>query len=208
MAMSLCRRTLCAIALPLIGFSVAPTLHAQTTDSSLYTGTVRLACEALLCLSSSAGSAQSACNPALSYYFGINERYLSDTLASRLNFLQQCPVANQSPEMSSLVNAISRGAGRCDAASFNATLQRYRIDSSGKYWLETSDKAPDYCRAYQQHAYTDLVDTTPRYVGTVEEGGYWVEPGNYDAELAKYQKALEERKKAEELEAAQWRGGW
>lgn len=206
MPTTLCRRAVCAFALslPCVTFSTASL--AQSSGQSVLGGTAGLACAALLCLSSSVGAAQSECNPALSYYFGINEKYLSDTIASRLNFLQQCPVSSQSSEMSSLVNAISRGAGRCDAQSFNALLKNWRVESNGKWFLEISNKAPDYCKAYQQHAYTDLGDTTPKYVGTVKEGGYWVEPNHYDAELAKYNAALEARKKAEE--AARLSSGW
>src|SRR5690606_1542478 len=122
-------------------------VQAQQADFSLFTGTVRLACEALLCLSSSVGSATAACNPALSYYYGINEKYLSDTIAARLNFLQQCPTASHSPQMAALADAISKGAGRCDAASLNRALGRWYTDGSGRGWVRTSEKKPSYCSA-------------------------------------------------------------
>lgn len=176
------------------------TVQAQTDNEALFTGTVRLACEALLCLSSSAGGSIGACSPALTHYFGIKEKKFSDTLQSRLNFLQQCPVANQTPAMTSLVQAISQGAGRCDAASFNQVLQTLKTDKRGREYIEIANSPPGYCNAYTQHAYTDLQATTPRYVGKPEDGGYWVEPANYDAELAKYLAALEEKKRRAEQE--------
>lgn len=173
------------------------TVHAQSDNEALFSGTTRLACEALLCLSSSAGGSIGACSPALSHYFGINKKKFSDTLSARLSFLQQCPVASQTPAMASLVEAISRGAGRCDAASLNLVLQTYKTDRRGRDYIEIGNTQPGYCSAYTGHAYTDLNPTIPKYVGTPEDGGYWVEPGQYDAELVKYQAALEEKKKRE-----------
>lgn len=167
---------------------------ARADESSLFTGTTRLACEAILCLSSSAGGATSACSPALSHYFGISGEDFSETLDLRLDFLRQCPVAHQTPEMSSLVSAISRGAGRCDAASLNATLKTWSFGGLFGRPIRISDQMPGYCRAYTGHAYTDLGSQTPRYVGSVEQGGYWVAPDQYQAELAKYTKAQRERK--------------
>ena len=96
--------------------STAGTASAQ----DVLTGDTRLACEAILCLSS--GTRPSECTPSLSRYFNITKRKLSDTIRARLNFLQLCPVASQTPEMQSLVSAISRGAGRCDAQSLNSTV--------------------------------------------------------------------------------------
>lgn len=174
------------------------TANAQSDNEALFSGTTRLACEALLCLSSSAGGSIGACGPALSHYFGINKKKLSDTLSARLSFLQQCPVASQTPEMASLVEAISRGAGRCDAASLNLALQSYRTDRRGREYIVIENSQPGYCNAYTQHAYTDLNAARPKYIGTPEDGGYWVEPGQYDAELVKYQAALEEKRKREQ----------
>lgn len=176
----------------------ASNVHAQSQDLTYFTGITRLACEALLCLSSSAGGATSACNPALSHFYGIKEKYLSDTIAARLSFLQQCPVSAQTPEMQTLTDSMAKGAGRCDAESLNRVLGSLSMDGKGRQWVTISDKLPAYCSAYVQHELTDLVQTTPVYVGTVEEGGYWVAPKDYETELIKYQEALEERKKEEE----------
>lgn len=171
----------------------ASNVHAQSKDLTYFTGITRLACEALICLSSSAGSATSACNPALSHFYGINEKYLSDTIAARLSFLQQCPVSAQTPEMQTLTNSMANGAGRCDAESLNRVLGSWSMDGKGRQWVTISDRLPAYCSAYVQHELTDLMQTTPVYVGTVEEGGHWVAPEDYDNALIKYQEALEKR---------------
>lgn len=195
-----------ACLLTLASALTAGTVHAQSDNSSYFTGTTRLACEALLCLSSSAGGSIGACSPALAHYFGISKKKFSDTLKARLDFLQQCPVASQTPAMSSLVQAISQGAGRCDASSLNQVLQTYKVDKKGKEYVVIGDDQPDYCRAYTQHAYTDLDATKPKYVGTPEDGGYWVEPASYEFELVKYKAALEEKKRQQEQE--ELNGNW
>ena len=51
---------------------------AAQADDGLFTGDVRLACEAVLCLSS--GTRPSECAPSLKRYFSISHKKLSDTL--------------------------------------------------------------------------------------------------------------------------------
>ncbi|MGH8816379.1 MAG: TrbM/KikA/MpfK family conjugal transfer protein [Achromobacter pestifer] len=158
------------------------------------TGDTRLACEAVLCLSS--GSRPSECTPSLSRYFGINMKKLSDTLEARRDFLSLCPASEDSKEMSDLVRAISQGAGRCDAAALNVALRSWRGNDDGSPIV--SNKRPGYCNAYASHEYTAFDDGLPLYVGTPADGGYWVEPRDYERELAKYEKELAERKEREQ----------
>ncbi len=63
------------------------TAHA---DSNELTGKVKLACEAILCLST--GSPPGECSPSLSEYFSIDFDDFSDTIQGRINFLNLCPV--------------------------------------------------------------------------------------------------------------------
>lgn len=63
---------------------------------------------------------------------------------------------------------------------------------------------PDYCAAYTNHAYTDFSSTKPRYVGTPERGGYWVEAADYDRALAEYNERI--RREDEERRRASWGG--
>lgn len=174
--------------------STANTASAQ----DVLTGDTRLACEAILCLSS--GTRPSECAPSLSHYFNITKRKLSDTLRARLDFLNLCPVASQTPEMQSLVSAISRGAGRCDAPSLNSTLAMWSGNSDSGYTM-INNKMPDYCAAYTGHSYTDFATsgTLPRYVGVPERGGHWVEARDYDRALAEYNERIRR-----EDEAARW----
>jgi hypothetical protein len=170
----------------------APAGSASAQDADVLSGDTRLACEAILCLST--GQRPSECTPSLDRYFGIKKKKLSDTLEARLNFLEKCPVANQTPEMSALVRAISRGAGRCDATSRNSTLQMWTGGDGGEIYI--SNMMPDYCAAYTGHAYTDFSQTKPMYVGTPEKGGYWIGAKDYERDLAEYNARLEaERRK-------------
>ena len=167
-----------ATAATLIAGHIAP----ARAEDGVFEGVTRLACEALLCLSSSVRPG--ACSPSLSYYFDIVKKTMSGTISARLDFLNLCPVASQTSEMQSLVSAISRGAGRCDTASLNR-MQYYDPVSGASY---VSNQYPAYCNAYYSHSYTDfMAGYLPKYVGALERGGYWVEPKDYEAALAEYE---------------------
>lgn len=175
------------------------TLPAQA--DGLFTGDVRLACEAVLCLSS--GTRPSECAPSLRRYFSIDHRKLSDTLRARRNFLNLCPAASLDANMRTLVNDISNGAGRCDAASLNASLMVWNWDDD---YRVIRNVMPSYCTAYNNNAYTDLQGVVARYVGTPERGGYWVEPANYEQALREYNERIareDEQRRREE----RWGGG-
>lgn len=163
-------------------FSMIP---AQAEE--LFTGDVKLACEAVLCLSS--GTRPGECAPSLNRYFSITAKKMSDTIRKRKNFLNLCPAASQDEKMIALVDAISNGAGRCDYASLNATLRVWnwnRKSGGAKTYIRNS--LPSYCSAYNGNAYTDIA--APRYVGIPTRGGHWVEARNYEAALAEYNKRL------------------
>lgn len=157
---------------------VFASVPAQADD--LFTGDVKLACEAVLCLSS--GTRPSECTPSIQKYFSISMKKFSDTLKARKNFLNLCPAATQDPQMVALVDAITNGAGRCDYASLNSTLRVWNNYEDGAGYI--SNALPSYCTAYGGNAYTDVV--VPRYVGVPDRGGYWVEASKYDAALVEY----------------------
>jgi hypothetical protein len=162
--------------------SLSISAHAQD-----FSGDVKLACEALLCLSSGVRPAE--CAPSLARYFGISYRYLSDTIQGRLNFLQLCPTSQQTSQMKALTSAIANGAGRCDAGTLNQQLARqvqrqvcppqnysgYRnYDDDGCYYETITvidNTKPSYCVSYDGHSYTYNVGAT--YVGDPMNGGRW-----------------------------------
>lgn len=167
--------------------SISRPAFAESAD--LLTGDTRQACEAILCLSS--GTRPSECASSLSRYFGIHKRKLSKTISARKDFLKRCPASSMDKQMRSLVDALSRGAGRCDVSSLNRDLA-WRAGFH-RYRVIIDNRLPSYCAAYTSHQYTDLGGTKPRYVGTPDRGGYWVQAKDYEREHAKYRQALAQR---------------
>ena len=171
----------------LLGAAALGTLPPASVAQEL-AGEVKLACEAILCLSS--GTRPSECNPALSHFYGISKRRFSDTIRARISFLNLCPVSGQTPEMASLVNALGQGSGRCGASDLNRALAYYCNHDESRC---IRDVMPNYCRAIYGHSYTDFAEYQPRYVGTPAKGGHWVEAKDYDRALADYNRANQMR---------------
>lgn len=151
-----------------------------------FTGELKYACEAVLCLSSS--TRPSECSPALNYFFNIKHKRIDKTIKARLNFLNLCPASSETPDMKNLVSALSRGSGRCDAEALNRELRW--CSGSWKYsgYLHITDVMPDYCRALHGHSYTQL--PPPKYVGDNTRFGRWVEAVDYERELVEYEERM------------------
>lgn len=97
----------------------------------MLTGDEKLACEAILCLSSS--TRPSECNPSLERYFGIRKLKWSDTVRARANFLDLCPLDEMDGNTKSTwLRALARGAGVCSAADLNARGR----------WVEITRRVP------------------------------------------------------------------
>lgn len=129
--------------------AILASTSAMAADSDLLTGDTRLACEAILCLSSAASPSE--CKPSLRRYFRINTRH---TIRDRFHFLQMCPSSSEKG-MNSLIKAIANGAGRCDAAALNKRGRWVGSYREGRtFILDTT--FPDYCRQYHNH---ELVDS-------------------------------------------------
>ncbi|MGG5149231.1 TrbM/KikA/MpfK family conjugal transfer protein [Alcaligenes aquatilis] len=180
---------------------LAPATHAVAADG-LLTGIPRLACEATLCLSS--GLRPNECSPSLDHYFDIKKYSKhgldwSATVDARRSFLSQCP-ASADQGMSERIDAISRGAGKCDPEYLNRayadTAYKWRKHEyggdSGQTVYEvhplptvTLDQLPTYCVVYNDHAWTHKLSV--RYVGRPSMGGHWVETQEYDAAQAKWE---------------------
>lgn len=179
-------RILCLAALT----SAAWNASAQSTPPgvSYLTGDPKTACQAVMCLSTSHDPSE--CTPPLQKYFSIHAKYPWDTIKERLNFLKLCPASNSSPSMTSLVTAIANGAGRCDANSLNteAAESVNVTDSNGNAWTisEVSSTAPDYCSALFTNPLTDYNTSGPVYIGTPDNGGFWVDGTDVAAGKAKY----------------------
>jgi hypothetical protein len=147
-------------------------------------GDEKLACEALLCLSTSTRPAE--CTPSLRRYFSISFKKFSDTLRGRMNFLNMCPMVTD-VNMASYKSAVINGSGRCDAASINQSS--YVSDAEGAGHV--NNVMPDYCKNYYGSQY--MQSLPPIYVGTPTQGGYWVEAKDYELSLKAYNDMLTSR---------------
>lgn len=169
--------------------TTVPTAYA----GDVLTGDTRLACEAILCLSS--GVRPGECTPSLDRYFGIHHKRWSDTVRSRINFLNLCP-AGSAQGMDSRIKSIAHGAGRCDAEYLNTHHYKYRTETHQHCGKENcwtafrqvkvgiSDELPKYCGSYNNHEWSYRLEL--KYIGTPELGGKWVEPADYEREKAAY----------------------
>lgn len=89
--------------------------------ADLFTGDKRMACEAVLCLSSP--HRPSECAPSIKWFYGIRKyRHgsfsLSRTIRARKNFLQLCP-SNGDVNIDQLATALSKTMNQCDADYLN-----------------------------------------------------------------------------------------
>ena len=152
------------------------------------TGDPKLACEAILCLSSPTRPQE--CNASLQRYFSISYRHWSDTVNARRDFLKLCPASSGADQnMPVLVNDIANGAGRCDASYLNASLARtvqIRVcpasasgdqragDNCTYKTIRVIDSGlPADCSAYTTNTYT--YELGVHYVGEPMKGGHWVD---------------------------------
>lgn len=146
------------IPLCLLSFSIS-TVKA---DGDFLTGDTKLACEAVLCLSSSVGSTISECSPSIKKYFSINAKKVKDTIKKRKNFLKLCPAADE-PGMPELVDTLSQLKGHCEADILNKELIEKRDflisgnSDFGEYETRyrISNKLPDDCKKLNNSQFTD-----------------------------------------------------
>jgi hypothetical protein len=71
-------------------FSSDDSSNNSSSPTDMLTGDTKLACEAILCLSS--GQRPDECNESIQKYFSIKAKKPQDTIKARQNFLNLCPV--------------------------------------------------------------------------------------------------------------------
>lgn len=122
----------------------------KAVEIETLTGDTKLACEALLCLSSP--TRPSECAPSLARYFGISLKHFSDTVKARKDFLSLCPAGNESKEMVSQVNSLSQITGYCTTQELNANIEKVQ---SGSHQVCSGGSAGDgiSCRQIIDYSY-------------------------------------------------------
>lgn len=146
----------CAFMFSLLGISNI----AKSDDVDYLTGDVKLACEAILCLSS--GTRPSECSPSLSRFFGIHHTKPWKTIELRKAFLNLCPAASD-PGMPEYNDLLANNAEKCSAERLNKDLVETKTTESCHggnnetcntyYYYRISNQLPSYCNAYFDHEY-------------------------------------------------------
>ena len=140
-------------------------LSSSLFSSSELTGTTKLSCEAILCLSSS--TRPSECSPSLSKYFSINHKKWSDTVKARGDFLKLCPVgsgAEKDREFTKLRdNILVNLKSGCDLDELNVVSTKYEEVYSNEngvntniFYNQISPSLTKSCKSLMGSSYTDI----------------------------------------------------
>ena len=156
----------------------AQSANAYTLGSEL-TGDTKLACEAVLCLSTS--SRPSECSGAIKRYFSIKMRKPHQTAQARLNFLQLCPTDvgidketlakiglnenEQENGLKGLTMSIANLPYDCTADSLNKQIESRRVCQSDECetLYRVKPTLPKACQNLAQHQWTII--QLPEYKG-------------------------------------------
>ncbi len=146
-------------------------------------GDKKLACEAVLCLSSS--SRPSECNPSINHYFSIHRKKWRDTVKARKNFLELCPRDNngvdtdllsqmginqdeQNAQFDHLTNVISSIPHDCQVETLNKQVEQrcssYNDNGICDKWeYRIKPTLPQSCKNLLNHEWT--ANQVPVYIG-------------------------------------------
>lgn len=131
------------------------------------TGDTRLACEAILCLSS--GTRPAECQPALHRYFSIKLKKWKKTVKARMNFLKLCPVDGadiKDPVFADLRDNVLPYSDptKCTAQYFNSHPDTECLQENCgekkciciEYKYKPKASIPQECKAVVEHQYTNI----------------------------------------------------
>jgi hypothetical protein len=173
----------------------------------ILTGDTKLACEAILCLST--GARPGECGPSIAKYRSIKHKKYKDTINARRNFLALCPTKSSDPQLASLLDTHAHAEQYCDPWYLNwkgtghPGIAWAENGLDGKLanvgfgagmappgWMPNPipNVLPPECQALANHPYT--FEAAPKYVGTPELYGYWTTWEDWPAKNAQYQAAI------------------
>ncbi len=132
----------------------------------ILTGDTKLACEAILCLSS--GTRPSECSSSLARYFSIKFKKPWKTINARRAFLNLCPIQNDANiedlVLNNLVDDVLPVSDprQCTPNYLNTQVETKRSYSTfGIMSYRINPNMPNFCHALINHTYTDY--KTPKY---------------------------------------------
>ncbi|PSM51264.1 type IV conjugative transfer system protein TrbM [Campylobacter blaseri] len=142
-------------------------LASSLNAGDILTGDTKLACEAILCLSS--GTRPSECSPSLKRYFSIHHRHWSDTVNARRNFLRLCPVGSSAVDDKVFADLRDNvlpnlSADKCTAEWLNNHPETKCVkENCGdkrchciEYKYRPRTKLFGFCNALYNHKYTNV----------------------------------------------------
>lgn len=190
----------------LISVAIASFVFSSLNAEDLLTGDTKLACEAILCLSSS--EKPSECEPSLHRYFSIHYKKWSKTLNARKSFLKLCPVGEdgeKDKEFRNLRdNILVQIQDPCDINSLNSRLEKtFKADDGGlnklfSFKIRINPNLPQSCKLLMSSKYTNI---KPKYVCSGEFYNFNEWNGGY--KLTKVDKATFELQKARDPQLAE-----
>ncbi|EAI3389560.1 conjugal transfer protein TrbM [Campylobacter jejuni] len=154
-----------------LALSATLLISSNAFADDILTGDTKLACEAILCLSS--GTRPSECSSSLARYFSIKFKKPWETINARRAFLNLCPIQNDANiedlVLNNLVDDVLPVSDprQCTPEYLNTQIETQRIDSVfGNMNYRINPNMPNFCHALINHAYTDY--KTPKYKCTGE----------------------------------------
>ncbi|EOI3667759.1 TrbM/KikA/MpfK family conjugal transfer protein [Campylobacter coli] len=146
-------------------------ISSNAFADDILTGDTKLACEAILCLSS--GTRPSECSSSLARYFSIKFKKPWKTINARRAFLNLCPIQNDANiedlVLNNLVDDVLPVSDprQCTPNYLNTQVETKRSYSTfGIMSYRINPNMPNFCHALINHAYTDY--KTPKYKCTGE----------------------------------------
>ncbi|EAH4782439.1 conjugal transfer protein TrbM [Campylobacter coli] len=154
-----------------LALSATLLISSNTFADDILTGDTKLACEAILCLSS--GTRPSECSSSLARYFSIKFKKPWKTINARRAFLNLCPIQNDANiedlVLNNLVDDVLPVSDprQCTPNYLNTQVETKRSYSTfGIMSYRINPNMPNFCHALINHAYTDY--KTPKYKCTGE----------------------------------------
>lgn len=154
-----------------LALSATLLISSNAFADDILTGDTKLACEAILCLSS--GTRPSECSSSLARYFSIKFKKPWKTINARRAFLNLCPIQNDANiedlVLNNLVDDVLPVSDprQCTPNYLNTQVETKRSYSTfGIMSYRINPNMPNFCHALINHAYTDY--KTPKYKCTGE----------------------------------------
>ncbi|EAK9927339.1 conjugal transfer protein TrbM [Campylobacter jejuni] len=147
-------------------------LTSNAFADDILTGDTKLACEAILCLSSATRPAE--CGASLARYFAIHFKKPWKTIDARKSFLNLCPIQNDTNVedlvLKNLVDDVlpSGNPDECMPNYLNSQIQRksHKVNLFGGIDYRVNPNMPSFCYGLINHQYTDY--KMPKYTCTGE----------------------------------------